>query len=87
MQKFQGLEQLHLNVWDLSIKLPKQLTINFLQYVYRISKYALHIHYRDKNTISEMVTDFMGCVAGNIDTPNHLNARLGFEIDKGTDFF
>lgn len=89
MLKFQGLEQLNLNVWEFISKLPKPLVINFIQYICSISKYVLrqYIKDSDKNKIIGMVATFMeNATTNNANTPILLNARLRLESYKDAQF-
>lgn len=56
MKKFQGLEQVAIDVWELNQKLPKQLVTDILQYISDVPKYVSwgYVNKGDKTHITQV---------------------------------
>lgn len=82
MQKFRGLEQIKITIWESSCKLSNQMAVNLFQYIAGISKYALR-KYEEKGNeesgLTDLITNFITYASTDTaNAPTFFNARLAF---------
>lgn len=90
MKKFQGLEQITLNIWELIDKLPKELMVDLFQYISIIrNKHSLvgYVNKGEESKITDTVATLMeSSIKNNSGAPIFLSAKIVFTYFKDSQF-